>query len=145
MSPQWFSWRLFMATAPQVLVVEDNATEQRVLALLLNKFGMDSTIARTGTAAIELARDPSRHFDVILMDWQLADMDGLECTRRIREFHRQQGRTVPIVAVTARAMLGDKQKCLNAGMDDYLSKPFTALQFENMLRQWVGREASLTG
>jgi CheY-like chemotaxis protein len=134
-----------MAILPQILVVEDHPTEQRILTLLLNKFGMEAVLARNGRTAIELARDPSRHFDLILMDWQLEDMDGLECTGRIREAQRAMGRTIPIVAVTARAMLGDKQKCLNAGMDDYLSKPYTAAQFENMLRHWVGCEKSLTG
>lgn len=137
-----------MAFHPKVLVVEDNPTEQRVLTLLLNKFGFEATIAANGTAAIECIRDRARDFAVILMDWQMDDMDGLECTKLVREVMRQRGVDIPIVAVTARAMLGDKQKCLNAGMDDYLSKPFTAMQFENMLRHWSSATASnksLTG
>jgi CheY-like chemotaxis protein len=137
-----------MASHPQVLVVEDNPTEQRVLTLLLNKFGYDATIASTGAAAIECVGDKSRHFAVILMDWQMDDMDGLECTQRVREVLHQRGLYIPIVAVTARAMLGDKQKCLAAGMDDYLSKPFTAIQFENMVRHWSAAttaQATLTG
>jgi CheY-like chemotaxis protein len=134
-----------MASAPKVLVVEDNPTEQRVLTLLLNKFGFEGTIAPTGAEAIDCVSDTSRRFDIILMDWQMDDMDGLECTQAVREVLKQRGIHVPIIAVTARAMLGDKQKCLGAGMDDYLSKPFTAVQFENMLRHWSAAEKSLTG
>ena len=135
-----------METPQSILVVEDNPTEQRVLTLLLTKFGYEITIAGTGTEAIRLATDAAGRYSAILMDWQMNDMDGLECTRRIRELQEKRGSHIPIIAVTARAMLGDKQKCLNAGMDDYLSKPYTAIQLENILRYWTSKkDKSLTG
>lgn len=136
-----------MTSAPKVLVVEDNPTEQRLLALLLNKFGFDAIIAQTGTAAIECMRERGSQLTMILMDWQMADMTGLECTGHLRDLMNERRFYIPIVAVTARAMLGDKQKCLNAGMDDYLSKPYTAVQLQEMVIHWSSARAeeSLTG
>jgi two-component system, sensor histidine kinase len=135
-----------METPQSILVVEDNPTEQRVLTLLLTKFGYEITIAGTGSEAIRLATDGAGRYSAILMDWQMNDMDGLECTRRIRALQEKRGSHIPIIAVTARAMLGDKQKCLNAGMDDYLSKPYTAIQLENILHYWTSKkDKSLTG
>lgn len=134
-----------MESQNPILVVEDNPTEQRVLTLLLTKFGYSLVIAANGKEALRLAQENGSRYAAILMDWQMEDMDGLECTRRIRELQEKRGKHVPIIAVTARAMLGDKQKCLNAGMDDYLSKPYTANQLENMLRYWTCKQKSLTG
>lgn len=126
-----------------VLVVEDNPIEQKLTSMLLNKFGYAAIVVGEGHAAIELLQAGAQ-FALILMDWQLTDMDGLQCTRELRRI--LDGKFVPIVAVTARAMLGDKQKCLNAGMDDYISKPYTAKQFENIVRHWTeASKASLTG
>jgi two-component system sensor histidine kinase/response regulator len=76
-------------------------------------------------------------FDVILMDVQLAGESGLSCTERIREIDTTKGRHTPIIAVTAHAMLGDKEKCLESGMDDYLSKPFTMAELKEKLARWI--------
>ena len=76
-------------------------------------------------------------FDVILMDVQLTGESGLSCTKRIREIDTTKGRHTPIIAVTAHAMLGDKERCLESGMDDYLSKPFTMAELKKKLARWI--------
>lgn len=129
---------------PLVLVVEDNLTEQRIVSILLAKFGYSAHIVSSGTEALEVLQS-NQKFDLILMDWQMDDMNGLDCSRRIRAFEQKSGRHTPIIAVTARVLLGDRQKCLESGMDDYLSKPYTALQFEQMLSAWTSRMKTLTG
>lgn len=98
--------------------------------MLGEKLGLSVTAVATAKAALELLTEHHR-FALILMDWQLPDMTGLECTSAIRERETRTARHVPIIAVTANALLGDKQRCLESGMDDYLSKPFTMLQFES--------------
>lgn len=133
-----------MHTRPTILVVEDNLTEQKLMTLLLEKFGYDAVIESTGYGALYQIQHRA-DFAVILMDWQMGVMNGLDCTKQIREFQKQTGRFTPIVAVTARAMLGDKQICLNAGMDDYLSKPFTTQQLQSMLEHWASPNQALTG
>jgi CheY-like chemotaxis protein len=127
-----------MVARPSILVVEDNYTEQRLLGLLLEKFGYHAVIVGNAAAAIELIQH-DYGFDVILMDWQLKDMDGLDCTREIRRIEDRRERYTPIVAVTARVMHGDRQQCLRAGMDDYLSKPYSMLQLRNMLSKWINK------
>lgn len=126
---------------PAVLIVEDNLTEQKVLSLLLGRMGYRVIIAGGGHAALEALR-LNKDIVLVLMDWQMQDMDGLECTRRIREAQKTDGPQIPIVGVTARAMLGDKQKCIQAGMNAYLSKPFTAVQFEDTITHWALRRTS---
>lgn len=124
------------ADKPQILVVEDNQIERRVISMLGDKIGLTVVTASTAKEALEQLSDNHR-FSIILMDWQLPDMSGLECARIVRERENKTGRRTPIIAVTANALLGDKQKCLEAGMDDYLSKPFTMQQFETTLMRWL--------
>jgi CheY-like chemotaxis protein len=95
-------------------------------------------LAGNGRAAVELVR--SAAWDLILMDCQMPEMDGFEATRRIRDVERPDGR-VPIIAMTANAMQGDRERCLAAGMDDYLSKPLEAEGFSVMLDRWVPADA----
>jgi PAS domain S-box-containing protein len=105
----------------KVLLAEDNLVNQRVADLLLKKFGHTVTIANHGgEAVVAFDREP---FDVILMDVQMPEVDGFEATRMIRERDAASGRRTPIVAMTAHAMKGDRERCLAAGMDDYVSKP----------------------
>jgi CheY-like chemotaxis protein len=108
------------AHAPRVLVAEDNIVNQKVAAHMLTRLGCRVDLAATGAEAIDLwARFP---YDVIFMDCQMPDVDGYDATRAIRA--RERGdRHVPIIALTANALERDRQACLNAGMDDYLSKP----------------------
>jgi len=103
-----------------VLLVEDGATNRKLISLILRKAGMEVTTADNGQAAVDLARH--QHFDVILMDMQMPIKDGYTATRELRNL----GVTVPIVALTAHAMSGDEQKCLRAGCSGYLSKPVSA-------------------
>ncbi|MEB0136713.1 ATP-binding protein [Actimicrobium sp. CCC2.4] len=104
-----------------VLVAEDNPVNQRLAEVLLTKWGHRFSMASNGLEAIALSAQ--HDFDVILMDLQMPDMGGLEATRRIRERELLQGKHTPIIAMTANALSEDRQICLDAGMDDYISKP----------------------
>jgi CheY-like chemotaxis protein len=112
------------ASTLRVLVAEDNDVNQAVARGLLLKRGHLVTLASNGRDAVTEATATA--LDVILMDVQMPDMDGLEATRLIRSTERATGRHVRIVALTAHAREEDRKRCLEAGMDDYLSKPFSA-------------------
>ncbi len=105
----------------RVLVAEDNRVNQVVTSRLLEKYGFQTLAAHSGRAALEMLQwEP---VDLVLMDVQMPDIDGLEATRRIRELEKKTGAHLPILAMTANAMQGDRDKCLSAGMDGYLAKP----------------------
>ena len=104
-----------------ILLVEDNLVNQKLAVGLLGNQGHTITIANNGKEAIDIWQATS--FDAILMDVQMPVMDGFQATQKIRELERRTGHHIPIIAMTARAMQGDRQECLDAGMDDYLSKP----------------------
>jgi len=124
-----------------VLVAEDNAVNQRVIVRLLEKMGHIPILAYNGQEAVEAYE--SRPFDVVLMDVQMPVMDGLAATRAIRESEaRNPGRRrLPIMALTAYAMRGDRERCLAAGMDDYLTKPVKPEELSAALNRLVGAEA----
>jgi CheY-like chemotaxis protein len=122
---------------PSILLVEDDATQQMVMRVLCEKFGFTAFIVSSATEALNAFQTCPTCYDAVLMDWKLPDVDGIECTRQIREIEAVTGRHTPIIAVTAYAMEGDRQKCLDAGMDDYLSKPFTANDFRAILLRWT--------
>ena len=105
----------------RVLVAEDNLVNQTVAARLLEKRGHVVTVVGDGLAAV--AAHANGAFDVILMDVQMPEMDGFAATAAIREHERTTGGRIPIIAMTAHAMRGDEARCLEAGMDTYLSKP----------------------
>jgi signal transduction histidine kinase/ligand-binding sensor domain-containing protein/CheY-like chemotaxis protein/HPt (histidine-containing phosphotransfer) domain-containing protein len=117
----------------RILLVEDNTVNQRLALRLLEKRGHAVTIAGNGECA--LATLDGQEFDVILMDVQMPVMDGLETTREIRLRERGTARHTPIVAMTAHAMKGDRERCLAAGMDDYLSKPIQSAELLETLRR----------
>jgi CheY-like chemotaxis protein/HPt (histidine-containing phosphotransfer) domain-containing protein len=110
----------------QILLVEDNAVNQKVALKLLEKWGHQVEIAATGLEAVE--KYSTLKFDVILMDIQMPGMNGLEATMRIREMEKTAERRTPIIAMTAHAMKGDRERCLESGMDDYVPKPIDAWQ-----------------
>ncbi len=116
------------------LVVEDEQINQQILQAILNKLGHRTTIAENGYVALDLLL--SAHFDIVLMDVQMPEMNGQEATRIIRtskEFSHVHN--IPIIALTAYAMAGDKDKCLAAGMTSYLAKPVDIKQLENLLQK----------
>src|SRR5689334_18220160 len=105
----------------RVLLVEDNPVNRAIAIRLLEKRGHHVTAVENGALAVEITE--SARFDIVLMDVQMPVMDGLTATRTIRDRERAQGGHVPIVAVTAHALDQDRQRCLAAGMDEYLPKP----------------------
>ncbi len=108
----------------RILLAEDNQVNQILAIGILEKIGHQVTVASTGVEALKLLQQSE--FDVALMDVQMPDMDGLEATRQLRQIERSTGKHLPIIAMTAHAMMGDRENCLAAGMDDYLSKPIRA-------------------
>jgi len=124
----------------RILVAEDNRTNQMVAAGMLNMNGCTCEFAANGREALEAAR--SRVYDLILMDCSMPEMDGYEATAHIRNYEAALDRHTPIVAMTANTQLGDAEKCLSAGMDDYLAKPITLVELRQKLDRWLPREAS---
>jgi signal transduction histidine kinase/chemotaxis response regulator CheB len=128
--------------AARVLVVEDNPVNQQVAAGMLESLGCEVWVADNGRAALEsLEAQPC---DLILMDCQMPVMDGFEATAEVRRLEclRGQGRPLPVVALTANALEGDRERCLAAGMSDYLAKPFTARSLADILARWVSGPAA---
>jgi len=119
----------------RVLVAEDVMTNQMLAKLLLEQMGLGITIADDGQLAVEQAL--AHEFDLILMDIQMPNMNGYEATRALRK----KGITTPIIALTAHAMKGDREKCLEAGCDDYLSKPIDRDKLENILSKYISAES----
>jgi len=116
-------------------VAEDNAVNQQLARRLLEKLGCNVDIANDGWKAVELACTLS--YDLIFMDCLMPELDGLEATKEIRRREVKSGRC-PIVALTANAMQGDRELCLQAGMDDYLSKPIRLEELSRMLENYLG-------
>jgi len=112
-----------LATPLHVLLAEDNLVNQQVARKMLEGMGATLVVATDGSQALGLLEKST--FDVVLMDCQMPGMDGLEATARIRERERTRGGHIPIIAMTANALESDRERCLAAGMDDYISKPIT--------------------
>ncbi len=119
-------------TPVRILMAEDNVINQRVGKLILQRAGLDIDLVSDGSEAVDAHR--ANPYDLILMDCQMPTMDGFEASRRIRDLPQKQP---IIVAVTANALVGERERCLNAGMDDYLSKPFQAEQLVDVVARWV--------
>ncbi|MEO0576070.1 MAG: ATP-binding protein [Pseudomonadota bacterium] len=124
--------------ADRVLVVEDNLVNQRVVIAMLTKMGRQVLVANNGVEALEIVSNTVP--DLILMDCQMPGMDGFETTRAIRD-QRGTFKDLPIVALTANAMAGDRERCFEAGMNDYLAKPFKFCDLEDKLTAWLGNES----
>jgi CheY-like chemotaxis protein len=120
----------------RILVAEDNSTNQQVATAILNKLGYQADLVANGVDALRALRQAD--YDVVLMDCEMPEMDGYEATRLIRE-PRTGARNphIPIVALTADAITGDREKCLQAGMSDYLAKPVEPRQLAAVLHKWL--------
>jgi len=123
-----------------VLVAEDNVTNQQVAMGVLRKLGCKITLTKNGQEALHSFEKNT--FDIVLMDCQMPRMDGYEATAAIRRLENLEHsrRRTPVIALTANALTGDREKCLAAGMDDYISKPFSLLQIEKVLSIWLPKE-----
>ena len=122
-----------------LLLAEDNLVNQKLAVHLLEKQGHTVHVVGNGKLAFDALRD--QKFDAVLMDVQMPEMGGFEATALIRQRELVTGQHIPIIAMTAHAMLGDRQKCLDAGMDSYLSKPISGLELVNVIRSVVLRAA----
>ncbi len=124
-----------------VLLVEDNLINQKVMVNLLDRWECHSTLAQNGRIALQHLATQS--YDVILMDCQMPEMDGFEATRQIRAQEGASGQHAIIVAMTANAMEGDRQACIEAGMDEYISKPVDPQRLQQLLRQFTRQNPPL--
>ena len=122
--------------SPCILLAEDNAVNQKVAIHLLTKFGYEVQAVNNGKEV--LASLPQRTYDLILMDIQMPELDGFETTRIIRESKTPHSQ-IPIIAMTANAMKGDDEKCIQAGMDDYISKPVDPNTLQQKVDHWLGK------
>ena len=119
----------------RILLVEDMRVNMMLMVKILETLGCSVNCAANGEEAVDMAKQFT--YDTIFMDCQMPTMDGFDATRNIREYEERKGKHTTIIALTADAMTGDREKCLAAGMDDYLSKPFKPEQVEMMLAKWT--------
>jgi CheY-like chemotaxis protein/HPt (histidine-containing phosphotransfer) domain-containing protein len=130
-----------IALGIQVLLAEDNLINREVAVGMLERIGCRVHVVTDGRQACEAFA--AQAFDLVLMDCQMPEIDGFEATRQLRRFERAGGRagvpSVPIVALTANTLNGEREKCLEAGMNDFLSKPFRRADLQNIVLRWAGR------
>ncbi len=119
----------------RILVAEDNLTNQKVFAAMLENLKCRVTIAANGIEAVQ--KFETLEPDIVLMDCQMPEMDGYQATGEIRDREKALGKRTPVIAITAHAMAGDRQKCLDAGMDDFLTKPFKMDDLIDTLEKWL--------
>jgi signal transduction histidine kinase/PleD family two-component response regulator len=125
---------VFDGYSPRVLVAEDNIVNQRIASRLLEKLGCRVDVVANGKEAVEMIS--GIEYDMVLMDVQMPEMDGFKATGEVRRVDRPHHR-VPIVAMTANAMQGDRERCIEAGMNDYVSKPVHSADLQRILQHWV--------
>lgn len=124
-----------------VLIAEDNEVNAKISVMQLRKLGYETEVVTSGREAVEKARQT--HYALVLMDVQMPDKDGFEATREIRDSEKNTGYHVPIVAMTAHAMQGDRERCLNAGMDDHLTKPVNLDALRDITERWILEDPTL--
>ena len=129
-----------ISNIPLVLIVEDDKLQQKLYNLIAEQVQITPVIVESCRDAVAAAT--SLCFDLIFLDLQMPDASGIECADRLRFLPNVRDNDTPIIAVTAHAMPGDRERCLSAGMDDYLSKPFTLLELKNKISQWSARRTA---
>ncbi len=125
----------------RILVVEDNKVNQKVIGLNLEKLKYSVEIANNGVEAVQMVKE--RDYDLILMDCQMPEMDGYQASQEIRKMADERKASLPIIALTANAVTGDREKCLAAGMNDYLTKPIQIKIVTETLARWIGKKHEL--
>ena len=124
----------------KVLLAEDNEVNQLLAKSILQYWGLESKVAKTGAEVLELIKH--EEFDVILMDIQMPEKSGIEATREIRNLLDNKKRNIPIIALTANALKGEEKKYLAAGMDDFLTKPFKAIELYDVITRVIKNEGA---
>ena len=119
----------------RILIAEDNSVNQAVARRMVEKAGFEAVIANNGVEA--LAAVGRGEFLLVLMDCQMPEMDGYAATAELRRREVGTGRRLPVIAVTASAVEGERERCLATGMDDYITKPVRAAVFEELIARWV--------
>ncbi|MBY0551053.1 MAG: PAS domain-containing protein [Candidatus Obscuribacterales bacterium] len=119
-----------------VLIAEDHPVNQEVAKLYLTEMGFQADVVPDGRSAVEALTSGNRSYALVLMDCQMPDVDGYQATRIIREWENGRGTRIPIIAMTAHTMKGDRDKCLDAGMDDYVSKPIYPESLQEIMNKW---------
>jgi PAS domain S-box-containing protein len=122
---------------PRLLVAEDNDINQRLIARILEKIGCEVVLVKNGQQVLDTLENEEEKFSLILMDCQMPVLNGYDATDLIRKAEIDTNRHIPIVAMTANAMIGDREECLKAGMDEYLSKPIQRKELENILARFI--------
>ena len=128
------------AVSGRVLIAEDNPVNQLLMVRLLERSGHQVVVAGNGRAA--LAAISQQSFDLVLMDVQMPELDGLEATRLLRQSERATGKYLPVIAMTAHAMQGDREKCLSAGMTAYVAKPIRPEELFKTIEQVLAPEVA---
>jgi CheY-like chemotaxis protein len=121
-------------TGKNVLVVDDDVRNLFALTTVFERYNINVITAESGRDAIQIINDEKNRIDMVLMDIMMPEMDGYETTQKIRREHKNT--TLPIIAVTAKAMKGDRQKCIEAGASDYITKPLKVDQLLSLMRVW---------
>ena len=122
-----------------VLVAEDNIVNQKVITSMLKKIGITADIANNGSEAIDALSNPEHAYQLVLMDCQMPEVDGYAATRQLRRLEKEseQSTRIPIIAMTAHALPGDREKCIDAGMDDYITKPINLNIVKTVIESWL--------
>jgi len=122
-----------------VLVAEDNIVNQKVISAMLKKLGVMADIANNGSEAVAALSNPDHSYQLVLMDCQMPEVDGYVATRQLRRLEKEsaQSSRIPVIAMTAHALPGDREKCMDAGMDDYITKPINLNLVKTVIEKWL--------